>query len=177
MGIFSLFKKQNNEERINKYEVIRIQKDEEELRKLNMFVVLMPEGDGVCSYPACPCPETSIPRGSGYIYISPKAVNFRRDARTVEKKGACTMSIKLNNYYTTWEKVFTYFLGGDNPRVKKEEIIEKITMPLTTCRKCNYKFSNLDIMRLTDIKSVIGTSPFAKCPKCSSNKASFSLVF
>ncbi len=43
----------------------------------------------VCSDWECPCPETAIPRGEGYLYVSPEVVEFRRDARTaseLEKK-------------------------------------------------------------------------------------------
>jgi hypothetical protein len=45
---------------------------------------LGPERDGYCSDNACPCgyPGTRIARGTGYLYISEAAVDFRRDART-----------------------------------------------------------------------------------------------
>ena len=43
-----------------------------------------PGRDGVCSDNDCPCgfPGASIPRGTGYIYVSKAVVDFRRDART-----------------------------------------------------------------------------------------------
>lgn len=37
-----------------------------------------PPGDLVCSDNNCPCPEVKIPRASGYIYIEPGLVAFRR---------------------------------------------------------------------------------------------------
>jgi hypothetical protein len=50
-----------------------------------------PGGDGICSDNDCPCgyPGATIPRGSGYIYISQEVVDFRRDApsmREAERK-------------------------------------------------------------------------------------------
>lgn len=39
----------------------------------------------ICSDDACPCPGTSIPAGSGYMYISQKAVDFRTDALTISE--------------------------------------------------------------------------------------------
>jgi hypothetical protein len=46
-----------------------------------------PGGDGLCSDNDCPCgyPGASIPRGSGYIYISKDVVDFRRDALTIRE--------------------------------------------------------------------------------------------
>jgi ankyrin repeat protein len=43
-----------------------------------------PGRDGVCSDNDCPCgfPGASIPRGTGYIYVSKAVVDFRRDARS-----------------------------------------------------------------------------------------------
>lgn len=46
------------------------------------FEAGVPSGDAVCSDGNCPCPETPIPRGMGYIYVSPDVVEFRRDALT-----------------------------------------------------------------------------------------------
>jgi hypothetical protein len=49
--------------------------------------------DGCCSDDACPCPETPIPRGTGYYYIDGETVAFRRkyprllDARMAVKRG------------------------------------------------------------------------------------------
>jgi len=95
--------------------------------------------------------------------------------KIVEGKGACAISIDLDSYAKTWQEVFTYFLYSKSPRVKRTEIIEKITTPLTTCRKCNYKFSSFDIMHLTGI-SQFGFSPLVKCPQCGGNEISFSLM-
>lgn len=36
-----------------------------------------PPADGRCSDNACPCPETVIPRGGGYLYIPQEIVDFR----------------------------------------------------------------------------------------------------
>lgn len=47
---------------------------------------IRPSGDGLCSDDACPCgyPGATIPRGSGYLYISEDVVEFRRDAPSLE---------------------------------------------------------------------------------------------
>lgn len=47
----------------------------------------LPGQDGICSDNDCPCgfPGATIPRGSGYIYISEAVVDFRRDARSVRE--------------------------------------------------------------------------------------------
>jgi hypothetical protein len=42
----------------------------------------IPEKVGLCSDRACPCPETPIPRGTGYLYISEEAVSFMRSTKT-----------------------------------------------------------------------------------------------
>lgn len=39
----------------------------------------IPDTYGLCSDKECPCPETSIPKGSGYLYISQDAVDFMRE--------------------------------------------------------------------------------------------------
>ena len=49
---------------------------------MQYFEVPRPSGDGLCSDKACPCPETAIPRGSGYLYISQELVDFRKDCLT-----------------------------------------------------------------------------------------------
>lgn len=41
----------------------------------------LPKGDGRCSDRQCPCPETLIPRGTGYLYISPEAVGFMKSQK------------------------------------------------------------------------------------------------
>lgn len=54
---------------------------------MEYFEVPRPDGDGYCSDDNCPCgfPGELIPRGTGYIYISPEVVDFRCDARTVRE--------------------------------------------------------------------------------------------
>jgi hypothetical protein len=44
-----------------------------------------PRGDGLCSDDACPCgyPGETIPRGTGYLFITPEMVEFHRDARSI----------------------------------------------------------------------------------------------
>ncbi len=43
--------------------------------------------DGLCSDNDCPCgyPGATIPRGTGYIYVSQAVIDFRRDALTVRE--------------------------------------------------------------------------------------------
>jgi len=43
------------------------------------------DGDAVCSDNNCPCTETSIPRGTGYLYIDPIAVAFRKTCPTMDE--------------------------------------------------------------------------------------------
>jgi hypothetical protein len=52
---------------------------------MQYFEVARPNGDGHCSDNACPCgyPGATIPRGTGYLYISEETVDFRRDAPTI----------------------------------------------------------------------------------------------
>jgi hypothetical protein len=38
----------------------------------------IPKESGRCSDRQCPCPETVIPKGTGYLYIGPEAVGFMR---------------------------------------------------------------------------------------------------
>jgi len=49
---------------------------------MEYFEVPRPPGNGLCSDKSCPCSETVIPRGSGYLYISQELVDFRRDCLT-----------------------------------------------------------------------------------------------
>jgi hypothetical protein len=42
----------------------------------------IPKEFGLCSDMDCPCNETQIPKGSGYLYISRKAVDFMRAVKT-----------------------------------------------------------------------------------------------
>jgi hypothetical protein len=41
------------------------------------FEVERPKLGAVCSDPECPCPETPIPVGGGYLWISPEVIAFR----------------------------------------------------------------------------------------------------
>ncbi len=45
---------------------------------MDYFECDVPEGDGLCSDNACPCPDVVIPRGTGYLYIEQWLVDFRR---------------------------------------------------------------------------------------------------
>ena len=65
--------------------------------KMKYFEVPRPPGDGLCSDNACPCPEVKIPRGSGYLYVSQKAVEFRRDAPTIEELKRKLIFIKASS--------------------------------------------------------------------------------
>lgn len=38
----------------------------------------IPKYEGLCSDRNCPCPETVIPKGEGYLYISAEAVKFMK---------------------------------------------------------------------------------------------------
>ena len=51
------------------------------------FEVSRPTDSGTCSDNDCPCgyPGTTIPRGTGYLYISPEVVEFRRNAKSEAK--------------------------------------------------------------------------------------------
>lgn len=55
---------------------------EKELEELDSFETIRPDGSGLCSDNGCPCDETVIPRGEGYIYISESCANFRKEYRT-----------------------------------------------------------------------------------------------
>ncbi len=50
---------------------------------MEYFEAEPPWGDGRCSDSNCPCSETIIPRGTGYLYISQDLVDFRRQAPTL----------------------------------------------------------------------------------------------
>lgn len=53
-------------------------------KQMRYFEVPVRVTTGKCSDKDCPCPETSIPYGSGYLYISQNLVDFRQDALTVK---------------------------------------------------------------------------------------------
>ena len=46
------------------------------------FEVPVRHETGHCSEPKCPCGNAIIPKGTGYLYISPKVVDFRNDCPT-----------------------------------------------------------------------------------------------
>jgi len=50
---------------------------------MEYFEADVPTGNGLCSDNACPCPEVSIPKGTGYIYIDQSLVDFRRQYPTL----------------------------------------------------------------------------------------------
>jgi len=41
----------------------------------------IPTEEGYCSDGQCPCPDTAIPRGSGFLFISKAAVDFLKAAK------------------------------------------------------------------------------------------------
>lgn len=61
---------------------------------VEFFEVLRPAADGRCSDDRCPCPETLIPRGTGFLYVNPEAVLFRADARSVAEAMAKKLAIE-----------------------------------------------------------------------------------
>ena len=64
MGLFDIFKKKNSDD--SKYGYYIYDKNS------------IPRDKGLCSDNNCPCPETVIPRGEGYLYISKEAVTFMK---------------------------------------------------------------------------------------------------
>ncbi len=52
---------------------------------MEYFELPIPDGDGLCSDNQCPCADTIIPQGKGYLYVGQDAVDFRKDAKTVEE--------------------------------------------------------------------------------------------
>ena len=55
---------------------------------MDYFECAAPAGNGRCSDNACPCPESEIPRGGGYLFISQDLVDFRRQYPAEEQAGA-----------------------------------------------------------------------------------------
>jgi hypothetical protein len=51
---------------------------------MKYFEVEVPKGDSVCANSSCPCGGGRIAHGSGYLYISDKAVQFRGRCVTLE---------------------------------------------------------------------------------------------
>jgi hypothetical protein len=60
------------------------------------FECSRPPGDGICADNDCPCgwPGATLPRGTGYLYISKEVVDFRDDARTEAEAMAKIASIQ-----------------------------------------------------------------------------------
>ena len=52
---------------------------------MEYFYSEVPKWGGLCSDPACPCDETSIPVGQGYLYIPRELCAFRWDCRTMDE--------------------------------------------------------------------------------------------
>ena len=52
-------------------------------QSLEYFESPVRDTDGYCSDPQCPCAEVKIPRGTGYLYVAPKLVEYRRNFRTL----------------------------------------------------------------------------------------------
>lgn len=52
---------------------------------LEYFEMDRPNDGGSCSDNECPCSDTAIPRGTGYLYVSQEVVEMRRDAKTVKE--------------------------------------------------------------------------------------------
>ena len=66
------------------------------------------QGYGLCSDNSCPCPETKIPFGQGYLYISDECVKFRQDAPSAvecelklgQRQNMNVIQIRQPEYYT-----------------------------------------------------------------------------
>ena len=65
---------------------------------MKYFETNAPSGDGRCSDPACPCDDTLLPRGDGYLIVTPEVVQWRFDCptRAEEKSKAAGMSEYAN---------------------------------------------------------------------------------
>lgn len=68
--------------------------EEHPAEPVEYFEVLRPPADGRCSDDRCPCPETLIPRGTGFLYVSSEAVQFRGDARSVAEAMAKKLALE-----------------------------------------------------------------------------------
>ena len=51
---------------------------------MEYFELEVPKSDGVCANNSCPCGGRRIAHGSGYIYVSGKAVQFRGRCLTLK---------------------------------------------------------------------------------------------
>jgi len=92
---------------------------------MEYFEVPQPDGNGLCSDNECPCADTIIPRGKGYLCISPDAVYFRRDALSVKE-----MHRKVENIES---------------KTNSSAIIDpEVSGAILTCEKCARQ-RNLDL--------------------------------
>lgn len=73
---------------------------------MKYFECDVPEGNGLCSDNACPCPEVVIPRGAGYLFIDQDLVDFRRQfptlagARVEMRRRQAEMRANLGGMFT-----------------------------------------------------------------------------
>lgn len=87
-----------------------------------------PAGDGLCSDNACPCPETRIPRGSGYLYISQELVDFRRkyprlsDARQAKERELDARRAALGMQFTAIYSVGPIFVCEQGARLRNLDL-------------------------------------------------------
>jgi len=68
-----------------------------------------PGQDGICSDNECPCgyPGATIPRGTGYMYVSKSVVDFRRDALTVKEAAEKMQRMQANSFIIFDQNVVT----------------------------------------------------------------------
>lgn len=52
---------------------------------MDYFESPRPDGPGLCSDNDCPCPNTELHPGSGYMFVSQATVDYRTDARSVNE--------------------------------------------------------------------------------------------
>jgi WD40 repeat protein len=80
---------------------------------------------GLCSYPPCPCDETSIPKGSGYLYITKECVDFRQDALSLD-----AVSAKLEELQRRSDSMIILGPGVASPILVCEEGAKKLELDL-----------------------------------------------
>jgi len=75
---------------------------------------------GFCSDQNCPCAETVIPSGTGYLYISQEVVDFRRDAlsRKAAERKAQKMTKRMRERFGS---PIVLIGGSSNPVLVCEE--------------------------------------------------------
>lgn len=77
---------------------------DKELSKLDSFEVKVPNRNGLCSDNNCPCKDTVIPQGNGFIFISEACANFRKDYRTSK---SCENKLnELADHFSSQNKVY-----------------------------------------------------------------------